>query len=61
MRTKLAYGKTGWEINLPDARDVTVVEPIFVPGSGDPREGCSQRVGARSQRKRHTIPYVQTI
>jgi nickel-dependent lactate racemase len=36
MRVKLAYGKTGLEIDLPDAWDVTVVEPRFVPALPDP-------------------------
>jgi nickel-dependent lactate racemase len=36
MRVKLAYGKTGLEIELPDAWDVTVVEPRFVPALPEP-------------------------
>jgi nickel-dependent lactate racemase len=36
MRIKLAYGKTGLWIDLPDAWDVTVVEPRYVPGLPDP-------------------------
>ncbi len=34
MKAKLAYGKTGLEVNLPDDR-VTVVEPEFIPGLAD--------------------------
>ncbi len=33
MRTKLAYGRDGLEVNLPDA--ATIVEPRFVPGLPD--------------------------
>lgn len=32
MRIKLAYGKTGMDIELGDGLNVTVVEPTFVPG-----------------------------
>jgi nickel-dependent lactate racemase len=34
MKVKLAYGKTGLEVNLPDDR-VTVVEPECIPGLVD--------------------------
>jgi nickel-dependent lactate racemase len=36
MRVKLAYGKTGLWIELPDTWHTTVVEPGFVPGLPDP-------------------------
>jgi len=36
MRVKLAYGKTGLWIDLPDTWNATVVEPSFVPGLPDP-------------------------
>jgi len=36
MRMKLAYGKTGLPLELDDALDVTVVEPMFVPALPDP-------------------------
>jgi nickel-dependent lactate racemase len=36
MKIRLAYGKTGLEIELSDAWNVTVVEPRFVPGLPDP-------------------------
>jgi nickel-dependent lactate racemase len=36
VRIKLAYGKAGLWIDLPDAWPVTVVEPRFVPGLPDP-------------------------
>ena len=38
MRIKLAYGKTGLWIDLPDAWDVTVIEPRHVPGLPNPAE-----------------------
>jgi nickel-dependent lactate racemase len=36
MNIKLAYGKTGLNIELPDELNVTVVEPRYVPGLPDP-------------------------
>jgi nickel-dependent lactate racemase len=36
MRIKLSYGKHGLWIDLPDAWDVTVVAPTYVPGLSDP-------------------------
>ncbi|MCU0521139.1 MAG: nickel-dependent lactate racemase [Anaerolineae bacterium] len=35
MRLRLAYGRDGMWITLPDSADVTVVEPEFVAGIGD--------------------------
>lgn len=35
MRIKLAYGKDGLWIDLPDGAKVTVLEPRFVPGLSD--------------------------
>jgi len=35
MNMNLAYGRTGLEVELPDATDVTVVEPTYVPGLPD--------------------------
>jgi len=35
MRLRLAYGKEGLEIELPDDAPVTVIEPRFVPGLPD--------------------------
>ena len=35
MKVKLAYGKTGLEVDLPDDR-TTVVEPSYLPGLPDP-------------------------
>jgi nickel-dependent lactate racemase len=37
MKIRLAYGKTGLEIELPDEWDVTVVEPKFVSALPDPK------------------------
>ncbi len=37
MRVKLAYGRAGLEIELPDNAPVTVIEPQFVPGLPDER------------------------
>jgi lactate racemase len=34
---RLAYGKQGLEIELPDSWDITVVEPVFIKGLDDPR------------------------
>ncbi len=36
MKIKLAYGKHGLDLTLPDDAHVTVVEPKFVPGVPDP-------------------------
>ncbi len=36
MRIQLAYGKTGLPLDLPEAWNVTVVEPRFVPALADP-------------------------
>lgn len=42
MRIQLAYGKTGLWIDLPDAWDVTVIEPRYVPGLPDPAEALTR-------------------
>ncbi len=36
MHVKLAYGKTGLDLRLPDDLAVTVVQPVFVPGLPGP-------------------------
>jgi nickel-dependent lactate racemase len=46
MRIKLAYGKNGLWIDLPDEWDVTVVEPNFVPGLSDPAGALAAALGA---------------
>ncbi len=35
MKVKLAYGKTGLDINLPDDARVTIIEPKYAPGLPD--------------------------
>ncbi len=35
MRIKLAYGREGLWVDIPDAADTTVIEPLFVPGLAD--------------------------
>jgi nickel-dependent lactate racemase len=42
MKVKLAYGKQGLEINLPDDWKATVVEPRYVPGLPNPIEAIRQ-------------------
>jgi nickel-dependent lactate racemase len=49
MRIKLAYGKTGLEIDLPDALNVTVIEPQFAPGLPDPRAALQHALRAPIQ------------
>ncbi len=46
MKIKLAYGKTGLELALPDAWNVTVIEPRFVPGLPDPRAALASAMNA---------------
>lgn len=41
MRLRLAYGKDGLWVTLPDGVDVTVIEPEYVPGVAD--EGVTLR------------------
>jgi lactate racemase len=36
MKLRISYGKNGLEIILPDDRDVSVIEPSFLPGLPDP-------------------------
>ena len=42
MKIKLAYGKHGLFIDLPDDLSVTLVEPVFVPGVPDPAASLRQ-------------------
>lgn len=50
MKIKLAYGKTGLEISLPDDASVTVVEPRYVDGlpdqAGAVRDALRQPIGS---------------
>ena len=36
MQVQLAYGKTGLSIDLPDNRQVTIIEPKYTVGLSDP-------------------------
>jgi len=45
MRVKLAYGKVGLWTELPD-RNVTVVEPKYVPALPDEREALRKALRA---------------
>ena len=51
MRIKLAYGKQGLMLDLPDDWNVTVIEPRYVPGLPDPagamRAALQKPIGAR--------------
>ena len=40
-KIKLAYGKIGLVINLPNELDVTIVEPKYIPGLNDQAEAIS--------------------
>ena len=55
MRIKLAYGKEGLWVNLPDGAKVTVLEPRFVPGLPDEpaaiRAALRQPLGTPSLRE----------
>ena len=52
---KLAYGKNGLPLELSDSLDVTVVEPVYVPGLPDPaaalREALSAPLGLEPLRQ----------
>jgi nickel-dependent lactate racemase len=44
MIIKLAYGKTGLDLELPDELDVTIVEPEYVPGVPDSRTALREAI-----------------
>jgi nickel-dependent lactate racemase len=46
MKIKLAYGKAGLWVDLPDAWDVTVIEPRFVLGLPDPAQALTDALAA---------------
>jgi nickel-dependent lactate racemase len=46
MKIRVAYGKTGLEVDMPDDWDVTVVEPEFVPGLPDPKAALREALQA---------------
>ncbi|NLX10932.1 MAG: nickel-dependent lactate racemase [Chloroflexi bacterium] len=56
MDIKLAYGKTGLALHLPDDANVTLVEPRYVPGLPDPqaalRDALRQPIGSAPLRDR---------
>ncbi len=49
MIVRLAYGKTGLEIDLSDELDVTIIEPRFVPGLPDQRAALQEALQAPIQ------------
>jgi len=46
MRVRLAYGRTGLDVELADGLDVTVVEPKYVPALPDPGGALRQALRA---------------
>ncbi|MGC8747193.1 MAG: nickel-dependent lactate racemase [Candidatus Saccharicenans sp.] len=46
MRIKLAYGRKGLEIELPDDARVSIIEPEFVPGLDDEREALASALNS---------------
>jgi nickel-dependent lactate racemase len=42
VHIKLAYGRSGLEIDLPDSWDITLIEPQYIPGLPDPRGALRQ-------------------
>ena len=46
MRIRLAYGKTGLDIDLPDDWNMVVVEPRFIPGIPDARRAVTAALRA---------------
>jgi nickel-dependent lactate racemase len=46
MHIRLAYGKQGHSIDLPDEWDVTVVQPTYVPGLPDPATALREALAA---------------
>ncbi len=57
MHVRLAYGRTGLEIELPDDVPVTVIEPPFVPGL--PNERAAIRAALRSPI--HSLPVRELV
>ncbi len=55
MQVKLAYGKTGLDVNLPDDANITLVAPQYVPALPDPadavRRALQAPIGARPLRE----------
>jgi len=46
MDIRLAYGKNGLVIHLPDQYELTVIEPVFVPGLVDPSAALQQALAS---------------
>jgi len=46
MQVELAYGKRGLTVTLPDAWDITIVEPVFTPELPEPRQALRQALRA---------------
>ena len=46
MNIRLAFNKTGLMLELPNALNVTIIEPQFVPGIANPRAELAQALGA---------------
>jgi len=46
MRIRLAYGRQGLDVELPDKVPVTVIEPEFVPGLKDERAALSEALNS---------------
>jgi len=46
MRIRLAYGRKGLDVELPDKVPVTVIEPEFVPGLKDERAALSEALNS---------------
>ena len=51
MDIRLAFGKSGLALRMPDDLDITVLEPEFVPGVADPvgalRQAMRRPIGSR--------------
>jgi nickel-dependent lactate racemase len=56
MKVRLAYGRQGLDIAVPDTASVTVLEPAFVPAAPDQRaavaESLARPIGSRPLRER---------
>jgi nickel-dependent lactate racemase len=55
MVIRLAYGKTGLEVTLPDTASIRVVEPMYVPACSEPKETIKESlrhpIGCKSLRE----------
>ena len=55
MRIKLAYGRDGLWIELPDSWEVTVVEPAYVPGLAAPETVLAAALRAPRRHSRSSL------